>query len=126
MTATPGGIHGSGALSRTQRTVITNAQSAASAGQATRQRRYAITMAFRTACFVSMIFVPGTLRWVLFGCAVFLPYVAVLFANQADTRTETSDFEHGEPSSALQITDGRQPTEVIEGSIVEETERRSA
>ena len=50
-------------------------------------RRYTITMAFRTACFISMIFVHGAFRWVLFACAVFLPYVAVIFANQANQRT---------------------------------------
>ena len=66
--------------------VITDARSAASQEQATRQRRYAITMAFRTACFIAMIFVPGGFRWVLFAGAVFLPYIAVIFANQAQQR----------------------------------------
>ena len=67
-------------------TVITDARGAASQEQATRQRRYAITMAFRTGCFIAMIFVPGVFRWVLFAGAVFLPYIAVIFANQAQQR----------------------------------------
>ena len=84
---------------------------------ATRQKRYAITMAFRTACFLSMIFVPGALRWVLFGLAVFLPYVAVILANQANTKTTTVAIAHGEPSSAAQITVGEPAPELIRGDI---------
>ena len=51
-----------------------------------RVRRYTITMAFRTACFIAMVFVDGPLRWVLFACAVILPYIAVIAANQAKLR----------------------------------------
>lgn len=69
--------------------VITDARPGASQDLARRQRRYLITMSFRTACFISMIFVPGWFRWVLLGAAVFLPYVAVLFANQADRKGST-------------------------------------
>jgi hypothetical protein len=47
-------------------------------------------MGFRTACFVAMIFVEGPLRWVLFACAVILPYVAVIVANQANQRSTAS------------------------------------
>ena len=42
-----------------------------------RVRRYTLTMAFRTACFISMVFVPGPMRWVLFACALVLPYIAL-------------------------------------------------
>ena len=45
-------------------------------------------MAFRTACFMAMIFVEGPMRWVLFACAVILPYVAVILANQANQREQ--------------------------------------
>jgi hypothetical protein len=54
-----------------------------------RVRRYTITMAFRTACFIAMIWVPGVFRWILFACALFLPYVAVVFANQANRRSDS-------------------------------------
>ena len=67
-------------------TVITDARTAASAEMSARIKRYSITMAFRTACFLAMIWVEGPLRWVLFACAVFLPYMAVLAANQAKRR----------------------------------------
>ena len=83
-------------------------------------------MAFRTACFVCMIFVPGTLRWVLFGCAVFLPYVAVVFANQADTKTRSGRVEPGEPQPAAELPVGRGAAQVIRGFVVEETPSETA
>jgi hypothetical protein len=69
--------------------VITTARTGATAEMNSRVRRYTITMAFRTACFIAMIWVPGVLRWILFACALFLPYVAVLFANQANRRSDS-------------------------------------
>jgi hypothetical protein len=72
-----------------------------------RQKRYMITMGFRTACFISMVFVPGWFRWVLFACAVFLPYVAVVFANQVDRKGSAADrVEPGEPEAHTQLTTG--------------------
>ena len=75
--------------------MITDAQEGASADLKQRQIRYAITMAFRVACFISMIWVPGPWRWFLLGAAVVLPYIAVIFANQADQRTDRTGFERG-------------------------------
>lgn len=46
-----------------------------------RTRKYAISMAVRTACFLGAIFTEGTLRWILFCGAIVLPYVAVVAAN---------------------------------------------
>jgi len=47
-----------------------------------RQRRYLLSMLVRTVCFVGAVAVgPGWLRWTLVVGAVFLPYVAVVFAN---------------------------------------------
>ena len=66
--------------------LITDARSATSVEHDSRVKRYAVTMAFRTACFVAMIFVDGPMRWVLFAGAVLLPYVAVVVANQANKR----------------------------------------
>ncbi len=88
----------------------------------TRIRRYTITMAFRTACFLAMIVVTGPFRWVLLAGAVFLPYFAVLFANQAHRRTEDIELPQGEPTEAPQITMGDQ-VEVIEGDVEDDNER---
>jgi hypothetical protein len=69
--------------------VITTARTGATAEMNSRVRRYTITMAFRTACFIAMIWAPGVFRWILFGCALFLPYIAVVFANQANRRSDS-------------------------------------
>jgi hypothetical protein len=53
-----------------------------------RQKRYMISMAIRTACFVGAIVADGWLRWVLVAGAFLLPYVAVVMANSASPRVE--------------------------------------
>lgn len=54
--------------------------------QRQRARRYLISMAIRTVCFVGAIFADGWLRWALVMGAVFLPYVAVVMANAGRSR----------------------------------------
>ncbi len=46
-----------------------------------RTRKYALSMAVRTACFLGAIVTEGPLRWILFVGAVILPYIAVVVAN---------------------------------------------
>jgi hypothetical protein len=86
-----GARHGEGQQPSSSRkgstALITDARTPASVEMRSRVRRYTFTMAFRTACFVSMIFVDGPMRWVLFACALVLPYVAVIGANQANQRS---------------------------------------
>lgn len=90
---------------------------------ASREKRYAITMGIRTACFLGMIFVPGPFRWVLLAGAVFLPYIAVILANQANTRGPTTEpVQRAAPELAPQITVGPPPPEVIDGELVDDTE----
>jgi hypothetical protein len=103
--------------------VITDARGATSAEISTRVRRYTYAMAFRLACFLSMAFVEGWLRWTLLAFAVFLPYVAVVLANQADQRTGESQVEHGAPEGApalparAEVVTG--DATVIEGEVIE-------
>lgn len=101
--------------------VITDARGATSVEHDSRVKRYAWTMAFRTACFVSMIIVEGPLRWVLFAGAVFLPYVAVVFANQANQRHQPSQVNRADPIDRPQLTTGPGDTdaEVIVGTITD-------
>jgi len=113
--------------------VITDARDAGSKELSSRMWRYTIAMAFRLVCFVGIVFVDGWLRWLLLAFAVFLPYVAVLLANQTDERTVHVDIEHGAPEDAPQLTAGPvspgMDGEVIEGEIVgddEEPVRRAA
>lgn len=60
---------------------ITVAGESATDEQRGRVRRYAISMAVRTACFIGAVLASGTLRWVLVTGAVLLPYIAVVLAN---------------------------------------------
>lgn len=107
-------------------TVITNARIATSEEMAGRVKRYSITMAFRTACFIAMIFVPGAGRWILFACAVFLPYIAVLLANQAHQRSSDRVVETAAPEDAKQLTTGPEKQDVISGQLVEPSEQHEA
>ena len=93
-----------------QASLITNAQRPASADLKSRQVRYGVTMAFRVACFISMIWVPSPFRWFLLGAAVVLPYIAVIIANQADQRGQSGSFESGaaDPGPGLPRPDRRQ------------------
>ena len=99
-------------------TNITDARAGASVEYAQRVRRYAVTMAFRTVCFlVAVIFAHGWLEWVLFAGAVFLPYVAVLFANQADTKGLKKTVRRGAPADAKQLTTGPS-IPFVEGEVI--------
>ena len=106
--------------------VITDARIATSEEMAGRVKRYSITMAFRTACFIAMIFVPGVGRWILFACAVFLPYIAVLLANQAHQRSSDRAVETAAPDDAKQLTTGPEEPGVISGQLVESSEQHEA
>ena len=114
--------------------VVTDARDAASRELSSRMRRYTIAMAFRLACFLSMVFVDGWLRWTLLAFAVFLPYIAVVLANQVDQRTVENQVEHGAPEDAPALTTGADGIllagEVISGEVVddpaEENVRRAA
>ena len=76
-------------MARTDALRITTARSSAADDMRSRQRRYAVSMAIRTVCFVAAVAVgPGVLRWVLVGLAVFLPLLAVVMANAGDQRDD--------------------------------------
>jgi Protein of unknown function (DUF3099) len=102
--------------------LITDARSPASVEHESRVRRYALTMAFRTACFVAMVFVDGWLRWVLFAGAVLLPYVAVIVANQANERSQQRRIG-SVPIDRPQLTTGPDESEVISGAVSDGHER---
>jgi hypothetical protein len=88
-------------------------------------------MAFRTACFIAMVFVPGVFRWILFACAVFLPYVAVIFANQANQRGQGQPVGGGGPGDESAVTTGQErgqltSSEIISGNTADEPGRGHA
>ncbi|PVG83841.1 DUF3099 domain-containing protein [Nocardioides gansuensis] len=89
-------------MARSEAVRITTAGTSRADDIAARQKRYIISMAIRTACFIGAVAVgPGWLRWVLVAAALLLPYVAVVLANP-----ET----HKEDGFAL--LDGRQDKEL--------------
>jgi type III secretory pathway component EscV len=105
--------------------LVTDARRSASMELSSRMRRYTVAMAFRLACFVGMAFVDGWLRWTLLAFAVFLPYVAVVLANQTDQRSMANRVEHGGPEDAPALTTGDEGVvtsgEVISGEVVDDT-----
>ena len=99
-------------------TNITDARAGSSVEMSQRIRRYTVTMAFRTVCFlVAVIFAHGWLQWVLFAGAVFLPYMAVLLANQANTKGLAKTVRRGAPGEAKQLTTGP-AAEFVEGEVI--------
>jgi len=70
---------------------ITSAHTAHSADIAARQRRYVLSMAVRTLCFLLAVVFAGTfLMWLLIAASFILPYVAVVMAN-ATASTDPDD-----------------------------------
>jgi hypothetical protein len=54
-----------------------------------RQRRYLFSMGIRTVCFVAAVIVgEGWVMWVLIVAALLLPYVAVVMANAASSKSD--------------------------------------
>ncbi len=86
---------------------ITTAAPSAEEDTAARQRRYLISMAIRTACFLGAVVVTGWLRWVLLAGAVLLPYVAVVAANAVAGRREVAGLP--EVGVDLRHLPGREP-----------------
>ena len=60
---------------------MTSAPEARTEDQARRLKRYLITMAIRTVCFVLLVVVDAWYRWIFAAGAVFLPFIAVVAAN---------------------------------------------
>ncbi len=91
-------------------TVITNASRNKTLDIDARNRRYLLTMALRTACFLAFLVVPGWWKILALAGAALLPMV-VLLANASDNRppalVTTADVEEV-PGNA-----------VIEGTIEE-------
>ena len=90
---------------------ITTASSGADADIASRQKRYIITMGVRTLCFVAVAVLaithagPAWLPWIFVVGAVVLPYVAVVMANAASTKSDGFDLRDG-PSQDRQLPPG--------------------
>ncbi|MFT4081828.1 MAG: DUF3099 domain-containing protein [Nocardioides sp.] len=83
---------------------ITTAGSSRAADIATRQRRYIISMAIRSACFIGAVIAGLThVNWlwpILIAGAIVLPYVAVVMANATNRKADNIallDSPYGRP-----------------------------
>jgi Protein of unknown function (DUF3099) len=80
---------------------ITTASAGSGADIAARQKRYVLTMGIRTLCVLAIAcqaithIGPHWLPWVFVGGAVFLPYVAVVMANTASTKSDGFELRDG-------------------------------
>lgn len=81
--------------------LITRARPSSSEDLEARQRRYLISMAIRTACFIGLVVTPSPWRWLFVPGAAFLPAIAVVLGNLDDRRTTTIDSQG--PSSTREI-----------------------
>ncbi|WP_236082042.1 DUF3099 domain-containing protein [Acidipropionibacterium jensenii] len=78
--------------------LITGARPSASEDLESRQRRYLISMAIRTVCFIGLVVAPNPWRWLFIPGAALLPAIAVILGNVDDRRTST--VEASESSQA--------------------------
>lgn len=53
-----------------------------------RMIKYTVSMTVRVLCLVLGMVVTGWLQWVFFAAAIFLPYIAVVIANDVKHETE--------------------------------------
>jgi Protein of unknown function (DUF3099) len=104
--------------------LITDARTGTSDEMSARIRQYTITMSIRAACFISMVFVHGVFRWVLFAAAVILPFVAVIAANQVNHHFRRRKVPHAVQTERPEVTtgqdDGAGSNEVIEEEDVQQ------
>ena len=99
---------------------ITTARAGTSVDTSQRLKRYTITMAFRTVCFVLAVTVAhGWLMWVMLAGAVFLPYMGVLLANQANETGLQKPAQESAPVDARQLSANPEP-EYVEGVVIAE------
>jgi Protein of unknown function (DUF3099) len=93
---------------------ITTASAGAGADIASRQKRYVITMLVRTLCFVAVACLaithagPAWLPWIFVVGAVFLPYIAVVMANAASTKSDAFELRDS-PTQDRQLPGGTDP-----------------
>lgn len=67
---------------------VTSARAPLSSDQASRNRRYLVSMSIRIVCFILCIVFSGWLRWAFFIGALILPWVAVVIANAGRENAE--------------------------------------
>lgn len=81
---------------------ITSAAESRNADIASRQKKYLLSMSLRSICFVGAVIASlAGIHWlwpILIAGALVLPYIAVVAANAATTRTDAFELLEGGPS----------------------------
>lgn len=85
---------------------ITTAGSGLSVDQRSRTKRYLVSMAIRTLCFIGAVVAPPPWRWILFVGALVLPYIAVVMANAGRDSSDRSEIEMFERTDQPQLGHG--------------------
>lgn len=75
---------------------ITSASESHSDAVWSREKRYAISMGIRTACFLLGVVIDHPIRWVFFAGAVVLPWIAVVIGNQASRKSSEGPSPFGD------------------------------
>jgi hypothetical protein len=70
---------------------ITSAPRALAEDVHARTVRYLTSMGIRTSCMILLLVVPGWWKWVCGAGAIFLPMIAVLFANAGRERPQEAE-----------------------------------
>lgn len=100
---------------------VTTAQPGRSEDLESRIARYAWMMSLRVVCFVAAVLTPSPWRWILLVGAVFLPSVAVVFAN-AQQRRKVSGADPYDAPPRTQLEQQTGP--VVQGEYVSDQELR--
>jgi Flp pilus assembly protein TadB len=100
---------------------VTSAQPGHSEDLDSRIARYAWMMSLRVVCFVAAVITPSPWRWILLVGAVFLPSVAVVFANAQQKRKLAGAAPYDAPPRP-QLTD--RPGPVVQGEYVSDQQLR--
>lgn len=79
---------------------ITTARPSVADDQQVRIRGYVISMSIRIVCFVLAVIASGWLRWTFVVGAVFIPYLAVVFANGGREPTQDPPDTLLDPSAS--------------------------
>lgn len=78
---------GSSRSRRRESVLITSLATSRTAEIRERERRYVIVMLLRAACFVlATVLFHGAARWIAIAVAIFMPWLAVILANQPRVR----------------------------------------
>lgn len=76
---------------------VTNIPDSPDVERSKRMKKYALAMGIRTVCVALLVVLEGWLMWVAAVAAIFLPYFAVVLANEKDESPRESEITPTSP-----------------------------